>query len=124
MLFPKPIDGFITKNVLVETLMEGVPINAFMALHDDLSSYAHKLKMKLSDLGCRLVLKMVFFDNYIHGDLHPGWFQRCSGGLDGVLNGYLCVSMQAILWCRFLRMESRASSSWTAASCTPRRPSR
>ncbi|RYH13418.1 hypothetical protein EON65_35680 [archaeon] len=52
--------------------MEGVPINAFMALHDDLSSYAHKLKMKLSDLGCRLVLKMVFFDNYIHGDLHPG----------------------------------------------------
>jgi hypothetical protein len=32
----------------------------------------HKLKMKISDLGCRLILKMVFFDNFIHGDLHPG----------------------------------------------------
>lgn len=28
--------------------------------------------MKISDLGCRLILKMVFFDNFIHGDLHPG----------------------------------------------------
>ena len=56
-VFPKPIEGFVTKNVLVETLMDGTPINYFM---------------KLSDLGCRLILKMVFFDNYIHGDLHPG----------------------------------------------------
>ena len=30
------------------------------------------LKVKLSDLGCRAILKMVFFDNFIHGDLHPG----------------------------------------------------
>jgi hypothetical protein len=30
------------------------------------------LKLKISDLGVRLILKMVFFDNFIHGDLHPG----------------------------------------------------
>jgi predicted unusual protein kinase regulating ubiquinone biosynthesis (AarF/ABC1/UbiB family) len=31
-----------------------------------------KIKLKLSDLGVRLILKMIFFDNFIHGDLHPG----------------------------------------------------
>eukprot|EP01039_Chlorochromonas_danica_P008582 gene8583-9455_t len=72
VVFPKPIEGFITKNVLVETLMEGDPIKSFLSLADDVSSYARNLKKKLSDLGCRLILKMVFFDNYIHGDLHPG----------------------------------------------------
>jgi aarF domain-containing kinase len=71
-VFPKPIEGFITKNVLIETLMEGTPINYFMKLSDDVSTKMKTLKMKLSDLGCRLILKMIFFDNYIHGDLHPG----------------------------------------------------
>jgi len=71
-VFPKPIEGFVTKNVLVETLMDGTPINYFMKLSDELGSQTIKLKKKLSDLGCRLILKMVFFDNYIHGDLHPG----------------------------------------------------
>lgn len=70
-VFPKPIEPFISRNVLVETLMEGKPIKDFMAL-DDISAYAKRLKGKLSDLGCRLILKMVFFDNYIHADLHPG----------------------------------------------------
>jgi aarF domain-containing kinase len=73
-LFPKPVEGFVTRNVMVETLMEGTPINYFMNLPADVGSATHKLKMKLSDLGARLVLKMVFFDNYIHGDLHPGLF--------------------------------------------------
>jgi len=71
-LFPKPIEGFVKKNVLVETLMEGSPIGNFMSLKDDISDNVHKLKLKLSDLGCRLILKMIFFDNFIHGDLHPG----------------------------------------------------
>ena len=30
------------------------------------------LKLKLSDLGCRSVIKMIFFDNLVHGDMHPG----------------------------------------------------
>ena len=47
-------------------------MNYFMNLPSEIGSAAHKLKLKLSDLGCRLILKMVFFDNYIHGDLHPG----------------------------------------------------
>ena len=71
-LFPKPVEGFIRKNVLVETLMEGTPIGHFMTLSDDVSANVHKLRLKLSDLGTRLILKMIFFDNFIHGDLHPG----------------------------------------------------
>eukprot|EP00597_Dinobryon_sp_UTEXLB2267_P000988 CAMPEP_0170065468 /NCGR_PEP_ID=MMETSP0019_2-20121128/5543_1 /TAXON_ID=98059 /ORGANISM="Dinobryon sp., Strain UTEXLB2267" /LENGTH=418 /DNA_ID=CAMNT_0010272343 /DNA_START=429 /DNA_END=1681 /DNA_ORIENTATION=+ len=71
-LFPSPIDGFVTKNVLVESLMEGVPIASFMQLKSEIGDSIHQVKMKLSDLGCRLILKMVFFDNFIHGDLHPG----------------------------------------------------
>ena len=65
------------KNILVETLMEGSSIVNYMTLQP-LSSVMNevdsveKLKLKLSDLGCRLILKMVFFDNFIHGDLHPG----------------------------------------------------
>jgi aarF domain-containing kinase len=71
-LFPQPVEGFVTRHVMVETLMEGKPISYFMNLPAEVGSATHKLKMKLSDLGTRLILKMVFFDNYIHGDLHPG----------------------------------------------------
>lgn len=78
-LFPKPVEGFVTRNVMVETLMEGTPISHFMNLPSEVGSATHKLKMKLSDLGTRLILKMIFFDNYIHGDLHPGTFSAAEG---------------------------------------------
>lgn len=71
-VFPKPITEFVTKNVMVETFVEGTPITHFMKLSDDVSKKVHDLKLKLSDLGSRLIIKMVFFDNYVHGDLHPG----------------------------------------------------
>jgi len=70
--FPAPIETLISHNVMVETLMEGKPINYFMDLKSEVGDSVHSLKMKLSDLGCRLILKMVFFDNFVHGDLHPG----------------------------------------------------
>lgn len=71
-MFPTPVAGFVAKNVLVETLMEGQPISVFMNMPSEVGDSISKLKLKLSDLGCRLILKMVFFDNFIHGDLHPG----------------------------------------------------
>ena len=74
--FPRPIDGLYSKNVLVETLEEGKSIVNFMTLSDDLSSSGGgavtKLKSVLSDLGARAMIKMIFFDNFIHGDMHPG----------------------------------------------------
>jgi aarF domain-containing kinase len=62
----------IARNVLVETILEGEPITKFMDMKCEVGDSVHALKMKLSDLGCRLILKMVFFDNFVHGDLHPG----------------------------------------------------
>ena len=77
--FPTPIEGYVNRNVLVETLMEGTSIMNYMKLKANnendgfkLSDAANDLKLRLSDLGCRAVIKMVFFDNLIHGDMHPG----------------------------------------------------
>ena len=72
--FPVPIEGYVTRNVLVETLMEGISIVNYMKMvaEGDLAEEIEALKMQLSDLGCRSVIKMVFFDNLIHGDMHPG----------------------------------------------------
>jgi aarF domain-containing kinase len=74
VVFPKPVDGFINKNVLVETFMEGTPIRKFMHKAEDgaIGDSMRKLQLKLSDLACRAMLKMIFFDNFVHGDLHPG----------------------------------------------------
>lgn len=87
--FPTPIQGYVSKNILMEKFLEAKSINYYMNLEEgddsqktfELRDKENKLrkiynvkdlKLKLSDLGCRLVLKMVFFDNFIHGDLHPG----------------------------------------------------
>ena len=60
--FSVPVDGYITKHALVETLMEGVPISKFMGQEIDSS-----LKNKLSLLCCDLLLQMVFVNNFVHG---------------------------------------------------------
>jgi len=74
--FPTPIPGMITKNVLVETLMDGTSIERYMAMADVVDGKVNrtiqKLRSKLSDMGSRSMIKMIFFDNFIHGDLHPG----------------------------------------------------
>jgi aarF domain-containing kinase len=74
VVFPKPLDGFVCKNVLVETFMEGTPIKSFMRRAEEgaVGDKLRKLQLKLSDLACRAMLKMIFFDNFVHGDLHPG----------------------------------------------------
>ena len=75
--FPMPIEGYVNRHVLVETLMEGTSIMNYMKMKADeveenMQGAVNDLKLRLSDLGCRAVIKMVFFDNLIHGDMHPG----------------------------------------------------
>jgi aarF domain-containing kinase len=74
--FPAPVAGMVTKNVLVETLMEGNSIANYMSMSDTINGKVdqgiRKLRSKLSDMGARAMIKMIFFDNFIHGDLHPG----------------------------------------------------
>lgn len=45
------------------------------------------LKLKLSDLGCHSVIKMIFFDNLVHGDMHPG---KLAGLAVGISEYALC----------------------------------
>jgi aarF domain-containing kinase len=75
-VFPRPIQDLTTSNVLVETLMEGTNINKFMEMKEEVNGVidqsVKELKMKLSDICGKTMIKMIFFDNFIHGDLHPG----------------------------------------------------
>jgi len=67
--FPRPIDGFDspTKNVLIEEFIEGVPVMEWSDTQED-----QNLREQLSRRGIQAVCKMIFQDNFLHGDLHPG----------------------------------------------------
>lgn len=65
--FASPIEGFITRNALVETYLTGRPITEFMGDETSL-----KTKIRLSRMCCLAVLDMVFKHNFVHGDMHPG----------------------------------------------------
>ncbi|GLG96210.1 Uncharacterized protein GBIM_03030 [Gryllus bimaculatus] len=65
--FPTPFDSLTRSYILIETFEEGKHIDDFIAL--DLNK---QTKKDLAVLGVNTVLKMVFEDNFFHGDLHPG----------------------------------------------------
>ncbi|XP_037370390.1 uncharacterized aarF domain-containing protein kinase 2 [Talpa occidentalis] len=65
--FPTPLRPFVTRDVLVETYEESVPVSSYQqaGIPDD-------LKRKIARLGINMLLKMIFVDNFVHADLHPG----------------------------------------------------
>ncbi|XP_015672732.1 uncharacterized aarF domain-containing protein kinase 2 [Protobothrops mucrosquamatus] len=65
--FPLPLHPFVTKNILVETFEESKPISQY--LHIDTKM---ELRQKIAKMGMDMLLKMVFVDNFVHADLHPG----------------------------------------------------
>jgi len=68
--FPRSIEGFTdrpSKNVLIEEFIEGVPVMQWADTHDD-----QTLREQMSRRGIQAVCKMIFQDNFLHGDLHPG----------------------------------------------------
>lgn len=67
--FPQPVDGFISECVLVEEYIEAKPISYYLA--DD-SPKGLEIRKKLAGPLLRAFLKMVFIDNFVHADLHPG----------------------------------------------------
>ncbi|KAL0113006.1 hypothetical protein PUN28_012324 [Cardiocondyla obscurior] len=64
--FPRPYAGLTHREILVESFHEGTPISDYLE-HDDAA-----LQRRLAKIGITAVLKMVFRDNFIHCDLHPG----------------------------------------------------
>ncbi|KAL7573219.1 hypothetical protein ACA910_018871 [Epithemia clementina (nom. ined.)] len=69
IIFPQLVPGFPpTRNLLVETYHEGTPVLQFAQEHPD-------DRRRLSDLcfkAMECVCQMIFLDNFLHGDLHPG----------------------------------------------------
>jgi len=64
--FPAPIPGLTRMNVLVESFVNGKPILEFMktAKKEDNET--------LATIGLSTVMKMIFLNDFVHGDLHPG----------------------------------------------------
>lgn len=58
--FPSPIMELCSPDVLVETFEEGHPLQRTQP------------SKALADLGVKMFLKMLFEDNFVHADLHPG----------------------------------------------------
>ncbi|XP_029697305.1 uncharacterized aarF domain-containing protein kinase 2 [Takifugu rubripes] len=65
--FPKPLHPFVTRTVLVETFEESEPISNYLC-----SEMPKEVKQRIARMGVEAILKMVFVDNFVHGDLHPG----------------------------------------------------
>jgi aarF domain-containing kinase len=70
IIFPMPIDGWTSSQVMVEDYVgDAAPIASFL---QDSSTEGMKVRKELAGPLLRAFLKMVFTDNYIHCDLHPG----------------------------------------------------
>ncbi|KAF3688582.1 putative aarF domain-containing protein kinase 2 [Channa argus] len=65
--FPTPLRPFVTGTILVETFEESVPISNYLS-----SDISQEVKQKIARTGVDMLLKMIFVDNFVHGDLHPG----------------------------------------------------
>ncbi|KAJ0069205.1 hypothetical protein NL108_003108, partial [Boleophthalmus pectinirostris] len=65
--FPTPLRPFVTRTILVETFEESEPISIYLR-----SDIPVEVKQKIARMGVDTLLKMVFVDNFVHGDLHPG----------------------------------------------------
>lgn len=68
--FPRPMKGWVSSHVLVEDLIEdATPISVFLR---DSSEEGIAVRSALAGPLLRAFLKMIFIDNFTHGDLHPG----------------------------------------------------
>jgi aarF domain-containing kinase len=70
IVFPCPMEGWMDASVLVEELVQdAIPIAEYLR---DASEAGQEIRNELASPLLRAFLKMVFIDNFIHSDLHPG----------------------------------------------------
>ena len=74
--FPTPVDGLVTRGVLVETYAEGHSLSSLLAAPDGAGAGAEHLderrRRRLARAGLRAFLQMLLVHNFVHADLHPG----------------------------------------------------
>lgn len=63
LVFPRPLYPWVSSTVLVEEFKEGVPVSEY---------FGGSETKQLARMGLQAFLKMVFLNNFVHGDLHPG----------------------------------------------------
>ncbi|KAK7086347.1 putative aarF domain-containing protein kinase 2 [Halocaridina rubra] len=68
--FPRPLRPYVTQKVMVETFEDGAGMGDFIGSSG--GDKPNELKIHLAQIGVDALLKMVFLDNFVHGDLHPG----------------------------------------------------
>ncbi|EGI66721.1 Uncharacterized aarF domain-containing protein kinase 2 [Acromyrmex echinatior] len=66
IIFPYPYTHLTHRGILVESFHEGAPISDYLEYDDAI------LQRRLAKIGITMVLQMIFKDNFIHCDLHPG----------------------------------------------------
>ncbi|XP_063225567.1 uncharacterized aarF domain-containing protein kinase 2-like isoform X3 [Bacillus rossius redtenbacheri] len=64
VVFPRPLWALTRPYLLVETFEEGRPMQDYVS--------GRRRDPRLAELGINTIFKMVFEDNFVHGDLHPG----------------------------------------------------
>ena len=67
IIFPEPF--LSSQCVLVEEFMEGYSVREYMDGSIKASTSEYR---RIAKLGCKAFFKMVFNDNFVHSDLHPG----------------------------------------------------
>ncbi|KAG5654683.1 hypothetical protein H0H81_007439 [Sphagnurus paluster] len=64
--FPRPLQAWSTKNILVEEYENALPLEAF------LKNGAGPYHDQVATVGLDAFLNMLLLDNFVHSDLHPG----------------------------------------------------
>ncbi|MFH4977257.1 hypothetical protein AB6A40_003966 [Gnathostoma spinigerum] len=62
-----------SQNAIIETYEEGVNMGEFLRGDECVSNSKNdRIRKQIALIGARALLKMIFVDNFVHGDLHPG----------------------------------------------------
>lgn len=68
-----PVVFCYSKDVIIETFEEGICVNRLVTGDDkSVLNQSASVKRRVALMGARALLKMIFVDNFVHGDLHPG----------------------------------------------------
>ncbi|KAH8051045.1 kinase [Aureococcus anophagefferens] len=67
--FPRPRPALTSADVLVEDFVRGASMKDVLR---NLDALEPRVKAALSAIGVKAVCKMIFHDNLLHGDMHPG----------------------------------------------------
>jgi len=65
--FPQPIHELTSEQVLVEKFMHGEPILNYLR-----PDHSTEDRHAIAEKGLEMAMKMIFLNDFVHGDLHPG----------------------------------------------------